>query len=114
MESNHDDFFTLGGSHRGEGGIERVILYRNGWGVCSLGSYCRQAGKHYTMLPIVGNTATNDNEKLMQIGKILSSISEKGVKPERNKDARRAERIVVTKAASGKITAAGGEVEVNS
>lgn len=80
VESNHDDFFTLGGSHRGEGGIERVILYRNGWGVCSLGSYCRQAGKHYTMLPIVGNTATNDNEKLMQIGKILSSISEKGVK----------------------------------
>jgi len=44
----------------------------------------------------------------------VSRISEKGVKPERNKDARRAERIVVTKAASGKIIAAGGEVEVNS
>jgi len=43
-----------------------------------------------------------------------SRISEKGVKPERNKDARRAEWIVVTKSASGKIIAAGGEVEVNN
>ncbi len=39
-------------------------------------------------------------------------IAQKGVRPERNKHERRAERLIVSKSAADAITAAGGEVQV--
>ena len=57
-------------------------------------------------------TGTGDLDKKLTVK--VSRISEKGVKLERTKQARRAERVVVTKAAAAKITAAGGEVEVDA
>mmetsp|Transcript_21981 Transcript_21981/g.53189 ORF Transcript_21981/g.53189 Transcript_21981/m.53189 type:complete len:665 (+) Transcript_21981:75-2069(+) len=74
--SSHRDLFTLGSSARGDMG--RIMLYRKGWGACSLGSFCRKAGRHY---------ATNqqeaasymDGEKSMRYGKIISDISEREV-----------------------------------
>jgi large subunit ribosomal protein L15 len=57
-------------------------------------------------------TGTGDLDKKLTVK--VSRISEKGVKLERTKQARRAERVIVTKTAAAKITAAGGEVEVDA
>ncbi|KAL7539708.1 hypothetical protein ACHAXR_009599 [Thalassiosira sp. AJA248-18] len=69
------DIFFVGGH---QGNVERVILYRNGWGACSLGSFCRQAGGYFAAGQ---KSVTKDNakEKLVRYGKILSDISEREV-----------------------------------
>ena len=69
-ESSGDKFFTLGGSH---GDVERVMLYRDGFGTCSLGSFCRQAGSHYIKdQSIASQSATqekssNESERFYQM-----------------------------------------------
>lgn len=75
-ESSGDEFFTLGGSH---GDVERVMLYRDGFGTCSLGSFCRQAGSHYIKDQSIASSISHAREKLKRIGKILSNVSEKEV-----------------------------------
>jgi len=75
-ESSGDEFFTLGASH---GDVERVMLYRDGFGTCSLGSFCRQAGSHYIKDQSIASSTTNTREKLKRIGTILSNVSEREV-----------------------------------
>ena len=57
-------------------------------------------------------TATGELSKKLTVK--ASRVSEKGARPERSKGERRAEFIVVTKAAAAKIEAAGGQVEIGS
>ena len=73
-DSNGDEFFTLGGNH---GDVERVMLYRDGFGTCSLGSFCRQAGSHYEKDQSIASSANHSREKLKRIGNILLSVSER-------------------------------------
>jgi len=75
-DSNGDEFFTLGGNH---GDVERVMLYRDGFGTCSFGSLCRQAGSHYIKDQSIASSACVVGEKLKRIGTILSNVSEKEV-----------------------------------
>jgi len=74
--SGTDEFFTLGGSH---GDVERVMLYRDGFGTCSLGSFCRQAGSHYIKDQSIASSISHAREKLKRIGTILSNVSEREV-----------------------------------
>lgn len=55
---------------------------------------------------------TGDGELTTKLVVKAARISEKGSRPQRTKQQRRAETIVVTKSAADKIRAAGGEVEV--
>mmetsp|Transcript_13022 Transcript_13022/g.28117 ORF Transcript_13022/g.28117 Transcript_13022/m.28117 type:complete len:740 (-) Transcript_13022:157-2376(-) len=79
QEGSNENMFFLG-----HGGVERVMLNRNGWDACSFGSLCRLAGNYYVTLTDQqhdGSTASittaNAREKTMRIGEILSNISEK-------------------------------------
>jgi large subunit ribosomal protein L15 len=55
---------------------------------------------------------TGDGDITKKVVVKAARISEKSARPERSKEVRRGERIVVSKSASEKITAAGGEIEV--
>ena len=91
----HDDFFfvRVGRVHDGE--VERVILYRQGFSVCSFGSYCREIGKRSidfnnnkqgwgvcTFVQEISKRSTETNTSAQaeaRYGNILSNISEGGL-----------------------------------
>ena len=71
------DFFTLSG-HEQHGSVERIMLYKNGWGACSFGSFCKKAGRYYT--PNQSTEASSyEKEKLKRLGKMLADITEREV-----------------------------------
>ena len=80
-EAEIQDMFSIGGHHH-HGDVERVMLYRNGWGACTLGSFCRQAGNYLARDDQQQKNNNNDvvaESKRISYGKILSGISEMGV-----------------------------------
>ena len=65
-----DNFFFVRVGRLHDGEVERVILYKQGWGVCTFGSYCREVGKR--------STDTNSQMEA-RFGNVLLSISEGGL-----------------------------------
>ena len=69
--------------HHHPGNVERVILYKNGWDLCSFGWLCRQAGRSYVETAgqnttVSSSTITIDGlEK--PFGQILLELSDRGV-----------------------------------